>query len=86
MEITLSSINADYVNTRDIIYKTEISCSKILNIIKEQALSYEHAIEDAAKQIQIVTQKTPDSSHFNQTNRIHETCIDLARMVANNGN
>ncbi|CAF1626116.1 unnamed protein product, partial [Didymodactylos carnosus] len=61
-EITLSSINADYVNAREIIYKTETSCSKILNIIEEGALSYEHAIEDAAKQIQTVTQKEPTSS------------------------
>ncbi|CAF1070955.1 unnamed protein product [Didymodactylos carnosus] len=83
MEITLSSINADYVNTREIIYKTETSCSKILNIIEERALSYEHAIEDAAKQIQMVTQKAPDGSHFNQTNNVHETCINLARIVGN---
>ncbi|CAF0986417.1 unnamed protein product, partial [Didymodactylos carnosus] len=104
MEITLSSINADYVNTREIIYKTETSCSKILNIIEERALSYEHAVEDAAKQIQMVTQKiiknfyevtvtnainyfrsprAPDGSHFNQTNNVHETCINLARMVDN---
>ncbi|CAF1151255.1 unnamed protein product, partial [Didymodactylos carnosus] len=78
-EITLSSINADYVNTREIIYKTETSCSKILNIIEERALSYEHAVEDAAKQIQMA----PDGSHFNQTNNVHETCINLARMVDN---
>ncbi|CAF1653408.1 unnamed protein product [Didymodactylos carnosus] len=57
MEITLSSINADYINTREIIHKTETLCSKILNIIEERALSYERAIEDAAQQIQIVTQK-----------------------------
>ncbi|CAF2910838.1 unnamed protein product, partial [Rotaria sp. Silwood2] len=38
-------------------HKTETSCSKILNIIEECALSYERAIEDAEQQIQIVTQK-----------------------------
>ncbi|CAF0954985.1 unnamed protein product [Rotaria sordida] len=57
MEITLSSINADYINTREIIQKTETSCSKILNIIEERALSYERAIEDAAQQLQMVAQK-----------------------------
>jgi hypothetical protein len=64
MEMTLSGINADYVNTREIVHKTEASCSKLLNIIEERSLSYERAIEDAAQQIQIITQKVINDFSF----------------------
>ncbi|CAF4421051.1 unnamed protein product [Rotaria sp. Silwood2] len=57
MEMALSSINADYIHTREIVHKTETSCLKLLNIIEERALSYERAIEDAAEQIQTITNK-----------------------------
>ncbi|CAF0966140.1 unnamed protein product [Didymodactylos carnosus] len=72
IEITLSSINADYVNTREIIDKTETSCSKILSIIEERDLSYEHAIADAAQQIQTVTEKATNRHIFDQENYNHE--------------
>jgi hypothetical protein len=52
------------VNTREIVHKTEASCSKLLNIIEERSLSYERAIEDAAQQIQIVTQKVINDFSF----------------------
>lgn len=64
MEMILSSINADYVVAREIIHKTEASCSKILNTIEERALSYERAIQDAAQQIQVVTQKVINDFSF----------------------
>ncbi|CAF4896175.1 unnamed protein product [Rotaria sp. Silwood2] len=57
MGMALSSINADYIHTREIVHKTETSCLKLLNIIEERALSYERAIEDAAEQIQTITNK-----------------------------
>ncbi|CAF1470959.1 unnamed protein product, partial [Didymodactylos carnosus] len=66
-KLTLSSINTDYVNTREIIDKTETSCSKILSIIEERALSYEYAIVDAAQQIQTVTEKVPALTITNPT-------------------
>jgi hypothetical protein len=62
MEMTLSSINADYVHTKEIVHKTEAKCSKLLNIIEERSLSYECAIEDAARQIQ--TQKVINDFSF----------------------
>ncbi|CAF1339361.1 unnamed protein product [Rotaria sp. Silwood1] len=82
MEMTLSSINTDYIHTREIVHKTETSCSKILNIIEERALSYERAIEDAAEQIQTITKKVSDRN-FNQTDHIDENCTNLTTMVDN---
>ncbi|CAF3237369.1 unnamed protein product [Rotaria sp. Silwood2] len=86
MEMTLSSINADYIHTREIVHKTETSCSKILNIIEERALSYERAIEDAAEQIQTtITKKVPDRN-FNQTDNTDENCTNLRTVVDHDNN